>query len=159
VKPTKQLHDLGQSLWLDNVTRELLDSGTLQRYIDELSVTGLTSNPTIFNNAIEKSTSYDADISRKAPSAKSREDLFFELALADLTRAADLFKPVVSRTDGVDGWVSLEVSPLLAHNVPQRPYGRASRLLSDPPEELRGPRNRPQLRQCRRHMVDCTHGS
>ena len=117
MKPTKQLHDLGQSLWLDNVTRELLDSGTLQRYIDELSVTGLTSNPTIFNNAIEKSTSYDADISRAAPSAKSREDLFFELALADLTRAADLFKPVFTRTDGVDGWVSLEVSPLLAHDT------------------------------------------
>jgi transaldolase len=117
VKPTKQLQDLGQSLWLDNVTRELLDSGTLQRYIDELSVTGLTSNPTIFNNAIEKSTSYDADISRAAPSAKSREDLFFELALADLTRAADLFKPVFTRTDGVDGWVSLEVSPLLAHDT------------------------------------------
>jgi transaldolase len=117
VKPTKQLHDLGQSLWLDNVTRELLDSGTLQRYIDELSVTGLTSNPTIFNNAIEKSTSYDADISRAAPSAKSREDLFFELALADLTRAADLFKPVFSRTDGVDGWVTLEVSPLLAQDT------------------------------------------
>ena len=117
MKPTKQLHDLGQSLWLDNVTRELLDSGTLQRYIDELSVTGLTSNPTIFDNAIEKSTSYDADISRAAPSAKSREDLFFELALADLTRAADLFKPVFTRTDGVDGWVSLEVSPLLAHDT------------------------------------------
>jgi transaldolase len=117
VKPTKQLHDFGQSLWLDNVTRELLNSGTLQRYIDELSVTGLTSNPTIFNNAIEKSTSYDADISRAAPSAKSREDLFFELALADLTRAADLFKPVFTRTDGVDGWVSLEVSPLLAHDT------------------------------------------
>jgi transaldolase len=117
VKPTKKLHDLGQSLWLDNVTRELLNSGTLQRYIDELSVTGLTSNPTIFNNAIEHSTSYDADISREAPSAKSREDLFFELALADLTRAADLFKPVFARTDGVDGWVSLEVSPLLAHDT------------------------------------------
>ena len=117
MKPTKQLHDFGQSLWLDNVTRELLNSGTLQRYIDELSVTGLTSNPTIFNNAIEKSTSYDADISRAAPSAKSREDLFFELALADLTRAADLFKPVFTRTDGVDGWVSLEVSPLLAHDT------------------------------------------
>jgi transaldolase len=117
VKPTTQLHDFGQSLWLDNVTRELLNSGTLQRYIDELSVTGLTSNPTIFNNAIEKSTSYDADISRAAPSAKSREDLFFELALADLTRAADLFKPVFTRTDGVDGWVSLEVSPLLAHDT------------------------------------------
>ena len=117
MKPTKKLHDLGQSLWLDNVTRDLLNSGTLQRYIDELSVTGLTSNPTIFGNAIEKSTSYDADISRAAPSAKSREDLFFGLALADLTRAADLFKPVFDRTDGVDGWVSLEVSPLLAHDT------------------------------------------
>jgi transaldolase len=117
VKPTKKLHDLGQSLWLDNVTRGLLDSGTLQKYIDELSVTGLTSNPTIFNKAIENSTSYDADISRAAPSAKSREDLFFQLALADLTRAADLFKPVFDRTDGVDGWVSLEVSPLLAHDT------------------------------------------
>jgi transaldolase len=115
VKPTKELHDLGQSLWLDNVTRDLLNSGTLQRYIDELSVTGLTSNPTIFGKAIESSASYDADISRAAPSAKSREDLFFGLALADLTRAADLFKPVFERTDGVDGWVSLEVSPLLAH--------------------------------------------
>jgi transaldolase len=117
VKSTQKLHDLGQSLWLDNVTRGLLDSGTLQKYIDELSVTGLTSNPTIFNKAIENSTSYDADISRAAPSAKSREDLFFELALADLTRAADLFKPVFDRTDNVDGWVSLEVSPLLAHDT------------------------------------------
>jgi transaldolase len=117
VKPTKKLHDLGQSLWLDNVTRDLLNSGTLQRYIDELSVTGLTSNPTIFGKAIEGSASYDADISRAAPSAKSREDLFFGLALADLTRAADLFKPVFDRTDGVDGWVSLEVSPLLAHDT------------------------------------------
>ncbi len=117
MKPTKELHDLGQSLWLDNVTRELLNSGTLQRYIDELSVTGLTSNPTIFGKAIEDSTSYDADISRAAPSAKSREDLFFGLALADLTRAADLFKPVFEQTDGVDGWVSLEVSPLLAHDT------------------------------------------
>ena len=117
MKPTKELNDLGQSLWLDNVTRGLLNSGTLQRYIDELSVTGLTSNPTIFSKAIENSTSYDADISRAAPSAKSREDLFFELALADLTQAADLFKPVFARTDGVDGWVSLEVSPLLAHDT------------------------------------------
>jgi transaldolase len=117
MKPTKALHDLGQSLWLDNVTRELLSSGTLQRYIDELSVTGLTSNPTIFDHAISKSTAYDGDIARKAPSAKSGEDLFFELALADLTRAAELFQPVFSRTDGVDGWVSLEVSPLLAHDT------------------------------------------
>src|SRR5262245_45905530 len=117
MKPTQALHDLGQSLWLDNITRELLNSGTLQRYIDELSVTGLTSNPTIFDHAIKNSATYDADISRRAPSAKSAEDLFFDLALADLTRAADLFQPVFARTDGVDGWVSLEVSPLLAHDT------------------------------------------
>jgi len=115
--PTKTLHDLGQSLWLDNITRELLQSGTLQRYIDEFSVTGLTSNPTIFDLAIKNSATYDADIAAKAPSAKSGEDVFFELALADLTRAADLFRPVYNRTDGVDGWVSLEVSPLLAHDT------------------------------------------
>jgi hypothetical protein len=110
MKPTRTLHDLGQSLWLDNITRELLNSGTLQRYIDELSVTGLTSNPTIFDHAIKNSPTYDGDISRKASSPKSAEDLFFELALADLTRAAELFQPVFARTDGVDGWVSLEVS-------------------------------------------------
>src|SRR5262249_52355380 len=115
MQATRTLHDLGQSLWLDNITRELLNSGTLKRYIDELSVTGLTSNPTIFDQAISKSSTYDADIASKAPRAKSHEDLFFELALADLTRAADLFQPVYTRTDGVDGWVSLEVSPLLAH--------------------------------------------
>jgi transaldolase len=117
MKPTRTLHDLGQSLWLDNITRELLNSGTLQRYIDELSVTGLTSNPTIFDQAIKNSTSYDEDISRKTSAGKSGEDLFFELALADLTRAAELFQPVFARTDGVDGWVSLEVSPLLAHDT------------------------------------------
>jgi transaldolase len=117
MKPTRTLHDVGQSLWLDNVTRELLSSGTLQRYIDELSVTGLTSNPTIFDHAIKNSPAYDDDIARKAPAAKSGEDLFFELALADLVRAADLFQPVFARTDGVDGWVSLEVSPLLAHDT------------------------------------------
>jgi transaldolase len=111
------LHELGQSLWLDNVTRQLLNSGTLQGYIDDFSVTGLTSNPTIFDHAIENSTTYDGDIARKAPSTKSREDLFFELALADLTRAAELFQPVFARTDGVDGWVSLEVSPVLAHDT------------------------------------------
>src|SRR5690242_16253578 len=117
MNPTKTLHDLGQSLWLDNITRELLNAGTLKRYIDELSVTGLTSNPTIFDHAIKNSTMYDADIARNAPSAKSGEDLFFDLALADLTRAADLFRPVFDKTDGVDGWVSLEVSPLLAHDT------------------------------------------
>lgn len=117
MKPTKTLHDLGQSLWLDNITRELLSSGTLKRYIDDLSVTGLTSNPTIFDQALKNSAMYDDDIARKAPSAKSQEDLFFELALADLTQAADLFQPVFARTDGVDGFVSLEVSPLLAHDT------------------------------------------
>jgi transaldolase len=117
MKPTRTLHDLGQSLWLDNITRELLNGGTLQRYIDELSVTGLTSNPTIFDHAIRNSPTYDDDIARKAASSRSGEDLFFELALADLTRAAELFQPVFARTDGVDGWVSLEVSPLLAHDT------------------------------------------
>jgi transaldolase len=117
MKPTKTLNDLGQSLWLDNITRELLDSGTLKRYIDELSVTGLTSNPTIFDHAIRNSATYDEDIARKTPAAASGEALFFDLALADLSRAAELFRPVFTRTDGVDGWVSLEVSPLLAHNT------------------------------------------
>src|SRR5499426_2187444 len=117
MKATRILHDLGQSLWLDNITRDLLESGTLKRYIDELSVTGLTSNPTIFDHAIKNSSDYDADIAGKAHSAKSREDLFFDLALADLTRAAELFRPTYERTDRIDGWVSLEVSPLLAHDT------------------------------------------
>jgi transaldolase len=117
MKSTQKLHDLGQSLWLDNITRELLNSGTLKRYIDELSVTGLTSNPTIFDHAIKNSAIYDGDIASKASAAKSGEDLFFGLALADLTRAADLFQSVFARTDGVDGWVSLEVSPVLAHDT------------------------------------------
>jgi transaldolase len=117
MQPTSQLNKLGQSLWLDNITRDLLSSGTLQRYIKEFSVTGLTSNPTIFDQAIRKSTEYDSDIAAKAPSARSKEDLFFSLGLADLTRAADLFQPTFARTDGVDGWVSLEVSPLLVHDT------------------------------------------
>ena len=117
MKATQKLHDLGQSLWLDNITRDLLDSGTLKRYIDELSVTGLTSNPTIFDQAIKKSTLYDAAIRERLAKGKSGEALFFELALEDLTRAADLFRPVYDRTDGVDGWVSLEVSPLLAYDT------------------------------------------
>jgi transaldolase len=115
MKPAQKLHDLGQSLWLDNITRDMLNSGTLKRYVDELSVTGLTSNPTIFDNAIRHSAMYDADI--QASSGRPGEELFFELALADLTRAADQFRPVFNRTDGVDGWVSLEVSPLLAHDT------------------------------------------
>jgi transaldolase len=117
MKATQQLHDLGQSIWLDNITRELLSSGTLERYIDELSVTGLTSNPTIFDHAIKNSASYDAAILDKRKQGKSGEGLFFELALEDLSRAADLFRPIHDRTDAVDGWVSLEVSPLLAHDT------------------------------------------
>jgi transaldolase len=117
MNPTKTLHDLGQSLWLDNITRNLLNSGTLQRYIDELSVTGLTSNPTIFDHAIRNSADYDGDIARFSARGTAAEDLFFELAMADLTRAADLMRPTFTRTDGVDGWVSLEVSPLLAHDT------------------------------------------
>ena len=117
MKATALLHDLGQSLWLDNITRELLTSGTLERYIDELSVTGLTSNPTIFDHAIKNSTAYDAAIANELEEGRSGEDLFFELALEDLTKAAELFRPIHDRTDGVDGWVSLEVSPLLAHDT------------------------------------------
>jgi transaldolase len=117
MKATQLLHDLGQSLWLDNITRELLDSGTLKRYIDELSVTGLTSNPTIFDHAIKNSTSYDAAIRQKLGESRSAEALFFELAIEDLRRAADLFHPIHEQTKGVDGWVSLEVSPLLAYDT------------------------------------------
>lgn len=117
MKPTRKLQDLGQSLWLDNITRELLNSGTLKRYVDDFSVTRLTSNPTIFDHAIRRSASYDEAIRELAPAAKSPETLFFELALADLSGAADLLRPVFARTDGVDGWVSLEVSPLLVHDA------------------------------------------
>jgi transaldolase len=111
------VHDLGQSLWLDNITRSLLKKGVLRRYIDELSVTGLTSNPTIFDHAIKNSGDYDDAIRSKLAEGKSGEKLFFELALDDLREAADLFRPVYDRTCGVDGWVSLEVSPLLAHDT------------------------------------------
>jgi transaldolase len=117
MKATQLLHNLGQSLWLDNITRDLLDNGTLKYYIDELSVTGLTSNPTIFDQAIKHSTAYDQAIRQKLKEGKSGEELFFELALEDLTRAADLLRPIYDRTNGVDGWVSLEVSPLLAHDT------------------------------------------
>jgi transaldolase len=114
---TKQLHDLGQSLWLDNITREILDNGTLRGYIDELSVTGLTSNPTIFDQAIGGTGAYDHGIRDKANAGQSGEGLFLELALEDLRRAADLFRPVFEATAGVDGWVSMEVSPLLASDT------------------------------------------
>jgi len=117
MKATELLHNLGQSLWLDNITRDLLNSGTLKRYIDELSVTGLTSNPTIFDHAIKNSTTYDAAIRQRLEQGKSGEALFFELALEDIARAADLFRPIFEKTNGVDGWVSLEVSPLLAYDA------------------------------------------
>ncbi len=126
---TGTLHDRGQCLWLDSITRDLLETGTL----NELSVTGLTSNPTIFDHAIKNSSRYDAAIRSKVKEGKSGEDLFFELALEDLTRAADLFRPIWDRTRGVDGWVSLEVSPLLVHDTARTLaaaktlYGRAGR--------------------------------
>jgi transaldolase len=116
MKPTARLHEAGQSLWLDNITRTMLDDGTLAGYIEELSITGLTSNPTIFDKAIAGGEAYDEQIARDAPTS-SGEDLFFELAIADLRRATDLFAAVYQRTDGVDGFVSLEVSPLLADDT------------------------------------------
>jgi transaldolase len=117
MKATQLLHNLGQSLWLDNITRDLLNTGTLKQYIAELSVTGLTSNPTIFEHAIKNSSAYDAAIREKLNLGKSGEALFFDLALEDLTRAADIFRPIYDQTNGVDGWVSLEVSPLLAYDT------------------------------------------
>ena len=133
MKATQTLHDLGQSLWLDNITRDLLDRGTLRSYIGELSVTGLTSNPTIFDHAIRKGDAYDVAIHRKTDEGKAGEPLFLELALEDLTRAADLFRPIHDATAGVDGWVSLEVSPLLVDDAGgtirevARLHGRAGR--------------------------------
>ena len=117
MKTTQLLHNLGQSIWLDNITRDLLNTGTLRTYIDGMSVTGLTSNPTIFDHAIKNSTAYDATIREKLIKGKSGEALFFGVALEDITGAADLFRPIYNRPDGVDGWVSLEVSPLLAHDT------------------------------------------
>lgn len=117
MKPMKQLHDLGQSLWLDNITRGLLADGTLRRYFDEFSISGLTSNPSIFDHAIRNSNLYDDAIRRKQKEGKSGEALFFELAFDDLRQAADLFRPIYDSTGGVDGWVSLEESPLLAYDT------------------------------------------
>ena len=117
MKATQKLHELGQSIWLDNITRDLLTSGTLKRYIDEMSLTGLTSNPTIFDQAVSRSSAYDSAIRAKLKEGKSGERLFFELAIEDLSQAADMFRPVWDRTRGVDGWVSLEVSPLLAYDT------------------------------------------
>jgi transaldolase len=114
----QELHNLGQSLWLDNISRAILDNGSLRRYIDEFSVTGLTSNPTIFDEAIGNTGAYDDSIREKAKAGKSGESLFVELALEDLRRAADMFRPAFDQSDGVDGWVSMEVSPLLANDTP-----------------------------------------
>jgi transaldolase len=117
MKATQQLHNLGQSLWLDNITRDLLDSGTLKKYIEGLSVTGLTSNPTIFDHAIKNSAAYDAAIRDGLRKGSNAEQVFFNLALDDITRAADLFRPIHERTNGTDGWVSIEVSPMVAHDT------------------------------------------
>jgi transaldolase len=127
MSPTRQLHEAGQSLWLDNITRDLLTSGTLAYYIAELSVTGLTSNPTIFDQAIESTSAYDETIDRLHAAGLDGEELFFELALEDLRSAADLFRPTWECTNGVDGWVSLEVSPLLADDA-ERTLAAAVRL-------------------------------
>jgi transaldolase len=127
MKATQKLHELGQSIWLDNITRDLLTSGTLKRYINDLSLTGLTSNPTIFDHAIKNSSAYDSEIREKLKAGKSGEELFFELAIEDVSQAADLFRPVWDRTNGVDGWVSLEVSPLLAYD-PARTSAAAREL-------------------------------
>src|SRR6476659_4620657 len=117
MKATQKLHELGQSVWLDNITRDLLTGGTLKRYMADLALTGLTSNPTIFDHAIKNSSDYGCSIRSKLNEGKSGETLFFELAIEDLAQAADLFRPIWDRTNGVDGWVSLEVSPLLAHDT------------------------------------------
>jgi transaldolase len=117
MKATAKLHGIGQSLWLDNITRDLLNNGTLQRYIEEWSVTGLTSNPTIFDQALKNSAAYDGSIAGRLAVGQSGEALFFDLAIEDLSRAADLFRPIHQRTSGVDGFVSLEVSPVLAYDT------------------------------------------
>ena len=136
MKATQLLHNLGQSIWLDNITRDLLNTGTLEQYVADLSVTGLTSNPTIFDHAIKSSTAYDSAIREKLKQGKSGEALFFELALEDITRAADIFRPIHDRTNSVDGWTSLEVSPLLAHDT-------ASTLAAA--KDLHGRAGRPNL--------------
>jgi transaldolase len=117
VNATQELHEMGQSLWLDNITRTMVGDGTLQGYVDELSITGLTSNPTIFDKSISGGDAYDEQIAAAGPDAESTEELFFELALTDLRDATDIFAPIHDRTDGLDGWASLEVSPLLADDA------------------------------------------
>src|SRR6267143_4661644 len=134
MRPTTLLHQLGQSLWLDNITRALLTSGTLARYIKELSLTGLTSNPTIFDQAIRSSADYDPAIRQKTRTGKEGEQLFFELALEDLREAADLFRPIHDTTNRVDGWVSLELSPRLAfETAPSLAAARSLYVAADRP--------------------------
>src|SRR3954463_8070442 len=148
MKATAQLHALGQSLWLDNITREMLDSGQLQRYVDEFSITGLTSNPSIFEKAI-KSGAYDEEIRDKAAEAADIETLFFELAIEDLRRAADWFAPIHQRTAGVDGWVSLEVSPARSPSRSRRvPAGFSSATRSSPRARRRTWRSRSRRARC-----------
>jgi transaldolase len=151
IKATASLRDLGQSLWLDNITRDLLDNGILEGYINDLSITGLSSNPTIFDHAVKNSAAaYDASIRKGSRNGKVAEELFFDLALEDITRAADLFRAVHNRTAGVDGWVSLEVSPSLAHDAKntldaaKNLFARTAQpnVSSRFPELLRGTRNR-----------------
>jgi transaldolase len=152
---TQDLHKLGQSLWLDNITRGILDDGTLKRYIDELSVTGLTSNPTIFDEAIGGSALYDKSIQQKARNGLSGETLFVELALEDLRRAADLFRPEFDRTRGTDGWVSMEVSPLIAEDTRATIEAARSRVPG-----RASPRSRkPSLRACRSTSRCCSPGN
>jgi transaldolase len=127
MKETQKLHDIGQSLWLDNITRGLLTSGMLGRYRDEFAITGLTSNPTIFDHALRHGTDYDAEMRQRLKETGSPEELFLALALTDLRQAADLFRPIHDRTNGVDGWVSLELSPLLAYDT-ARSIAEAKRL-------------------------------
>ena len=169
MKATQELHEMGQSLWLDNITRGLLTSGTLRRYIEEFSVTGLTSNPTIFDHAIKNSHDYDDAIRRKLKEGKSGEALFFELGLEDLKRAADLFRPIHDETDGVDGWVSLEVSPLLAHDTAgtiaaakdlhARRDGPISSSRYRVPRRASPPSRRPSSRACRSTSPCCSPAS
>jgi transaldolase len=130
MKATQKLQELGQSLWIDNITRDLLNSGLLKHTIDEWSVTGLISNPVAFKHAIKNSAVYDAAIRKKLKQDFVGEDLFFELALEDLRHAADLFRPIYDQTDGMDGWVSLDVSPLLAHDTTSGVSARDSALMS-----------------------------
>jgi transaldolase len=159
MRATQKLHDLGQSIWLDNITRVLLTSGKLREYNRDLSVTGLTSNPTIFDNAIKAADSYDAAIKEKVARGTAGESLFYELALEDLTQAADLFRSVHDATGGIDGWVSLELSPVLADDAPgsvraaKELFARAKRPISTsrsraPPPVSRRSRNR-SSRVCR----------